>query len=84
MGTPFITQLEPPNLETYAPGVPHTAQPASVPKAFLDAMSVREAVFVTEQGVPLANEFDADDARSCHWVVYASVATVVEDGDGEV
>lgn len=38
-------------------------------------MSVREEVYVTEQRVPLDNEFDFDDARSYHWVVYASVGT---------
>lgn len=38
-------------------------------------MSIREAVFVREQGVPLENELDPDDARSFHWVVYASVGT---------
>lgn len=46
-------------------------QPASVPQLFLDAMRVREEVFVHEQGVPLENELDSDDARSWHWVVYA-------------
>ena len=43
--------------------------------AFQDAMTVREEVFVTEQGVPLENELDGDDYRSFHWVVYASVAS---------
>lgn len=38
-------------------------------------MSVREEVFVKEQGVPLENELDEDDYRSFHWVVYASVAS---------
>lgn len=37
-------------------------------------MSVREEVY-GEQGVPLEAEFDEDDARSWHWVVYASVAS---------
>ncbi|KAG5913610.1 hypothetical protein E4U53_004826 [Claviceps sorghi] len=41
-------------------------------------MEVRENVFVKEQAVPLEHEFDADDARSCHWVVYASVNKTVE------
>jgi predicted GNAT family N-acyltransferase len=35
-------------------------------------MIVREQVFVREQHIPLQYEFDSDDARSCHWVVYAS------------
>lgn len=36
-------------------------------------MSIRETVFVHGQSVPLENELDADDPRSWHWVVYASV-----------
>ena len=50
-------------------------------------MEVREKVFVEEQGVPLANEFDSDDPRSCHWVIYASISTVtqpLEIMDGKV
>ncbi len=35
-------------------------------------------MFVAEQGVPAEYEFDEDDPRSCHWVVYASVNRVVE------
>lgn len=57
-------------------------------------MEVREQVFVEEQGVPLDNEFDSDDARACHWyatlyssfhftdkpqrVIYASINTVTD------
>lgn len=73
MGTPFITFLEPSRLDGYTPGASREHQPPSIPSAFLDAMEVREEVFVQEQEVPLDNEFDSDDARSCHWVVYASV-----------
>ncbi|KXX79926.1 hypothetical protein MMYC01_202285 [Madurella mycetomatis] len=40
-------------------------------------MTVRQRVFVTEQEVPLENEFDSDDHRSCHWVIYASVNQTV-------
>lgn len=52
-------------------------------------MEVRETVFVAEQGVPLEYELDADDPRSCHWVVYASVNQTTEPeqrdaGTGEV
>lgn len=36
-------------------------------------MSIREQVFVHEQGVLLDNELDADDARCWHWVAYASI-----------
>ncbi|PNY29966.1 Uncharacterized protein TCAP_00125 [Tolypocladium capitatum] len=88
MSTPFITLLEPSELKAFQAGVSHDAQPASIPRPFLDAMEVRESVFVKEQKVPLENEFDADDPRSCHWVVYASVNKTeeleVRDEDGNV
>lgn len=45
----------------------------AVPQSFLDAMIVRERVYVQEQNIPLENELDEDDARSFHWVVYASM-----------
>jgi predicted GNAT family N-acyltransferase len=44
-----------------------------MPQGFIDAMSVREAVFVQEQGVPLENELDFDDRRCFTWTAYASV-----------
>lgn len=68
MGTPFIAFLEPSNLDGYKRKLPFSEQPDSIPKTFLDAMEVREEVFVKEQGVPLDNEFDSDDSRACHWV----------------
>lgn len=70
MGTPFIQFLGPTNLDGYDRKRRSSEQPASIPKTFLDAMEVREQVFVEEQKVPLENEFDSDDARSCHWVSY--------------
>lgn len=41
---------------------------------FMDALLVRCNVFVDEQQCLLANEVDADDTRSYHWVVRASEA----------
>lgn len=74
MGTPFISLLEPTQaLVAYDRTKPHTEQAPGIPQTFLDAMEVRQAVFVEEQGVPLEFEVDEDDPRSCHWVVYASV-----------
>jgi predicted GNAT family N-acyltransferase len=73
-GTPFIAVLEPTKLDGYDRSVASGSQPAAIPRMFLDAMEVREAVFVEEQGVPLAHEHDEDDARSVHLVIYASVA----------
>ncbi len=71
MGTPFITFLGPSNLDGYDPKLPSSEQPDNIPKTFLDAMEVREQVFVEEQHVPLDNEFDSDDPRACHWVCEA-------------
>ncbi|KAJ4288423.1 hypothetical protein N0V90_011658 [Kalmusia sp. IMI 367209] len=75
-GTEFLSMLAPPknDLSEYDNTKPHTQQSASIPQVFHDAMSVREEVY-GEQGVPLEAEFDEDDPRSWHWVVYASVAT---------
>ncbi|EON96987.1 putative acyl- n-acyltransferase protein [Phaeoacremonium minimum UCRPA7] len=78
MGTPFVTLVEPSPLTGYDRTLPPAQQPSHVPKGFLDAMEVREAVFVQEQGVPLEFELDEDDPRSCHWVVYASVNQTAE------
>ncbi|KAI8944370.1 hypothetical protein F4801DRAFT_222998 [Xylaria longipes] len=78
MGTPFITLLEPCKLDGYNPHLPHSAQPSHIPSPFRDAMEVRERVFVFEQGYPLESEFDADDGRSCHWIMYASVNTTTQ------
>ncbi|KAI2631736.1 acetyltransferase [Xylaria nigripes] len=75
MGTPFMSHLPPGRIVGYVAGQPHNEQSIDVPSVFRDAMSVREKVFVEEQGCPLEFEFDADDGRSCHWVVYASVNT---------
>lgn len=68
MGTPFMQFLRPSNLNEYDRHKRPIEQLGDVPKVFLDAMEIREQVFVIEQGVPLENEFDSDDARSCHWV----------------
>ena len=88
MGTPFITFLEPSKLEGYQRGAPRELQPNTIPTPFLDAMEVREEVFVKEQKVPAENEFDLDDSRSCHWVIYASVNKTeeveVRDDNGNV
>ncbi|KAF2744006.1 hypothetical protein M011DRAFT_409358 [Sporormia fimetaria CBS 119925] len=75
-GTEFMSMLPPPGdaLKEWDNTKPYDQQPASIPQIFKDAMSVRENVF-GEQSVPLDAEFDEDDARSWHWVVYASVAS---------
>lgn len=69
--------LAPPgtSIASYDRRAPYTSQVESIPSVFLDAMSIREEVFVKEQKVPLENELDADDARSWHWVTFASVGS---------
>ncbi|KAK7525978.1 uncharacterized protein IWZ02DRAFT_497875 [Phyllosticta citriasiana] len=71
----FISFLAPtPTITNYDRTQHATEQTAAnMPQTFKDAMTVRERVFVEEQNIALENEFDADDARSFHWVVYASV-----------
>lgn len=75
-GTEFMSMLAPPKdkLEGYDNTIPCSQQAITVPPIFADAMAVREEVY-GEQGVPLEAEFDEDDARSWHWVAYASVAS---------
>ncbi|KAI5367681.1 putative GNAT domain, acyl-CoA N-acyltransferase, glucosamine 6-phosphate N-acetyltransferase [Septoria linicola] len=62
----------------------HAADPArAVPQGFIDAMIVREEVYVKEQNIPLEHELDEDDPRSFHWIAYASVpARAVVGNDG--
>ncbi|KAK2597972.1 hypothetical protein QQS21_005888 [Conoideocrella luteorostrata] len=88
MGTPFISLLEPSKLEGYERGKSYDEQSSNIPKVFIDAMEVRENVFVREQNGLLEKEHDDDDSRSCHWVVYASInkteETEVRDEDGNV
>ncbi|EOA85120.1 hypothetical protein ACJQWK_06555 [Exserohilum turcicum] len=75
-GTEFVNTICPLKgaLDGYDNSLPCSRQSIHVPPNFCDAMAVREDVF-GEQGVPLEAEFDQDDARSWHWVAYASVAT---------
>jgi predicted GNAT family N-acyltransferase len=75
--TEFISFLPPPGaaLDAYVHSAPHDQQPSSIPATFKEAMDVREEVYVKEQKCSLENEVDSDDAKSFHWVVYASVGT---------
>ncbi|MCJ1396110.1 hypothetical protein MMC18_008999 [Xylographa bjoerkii] len=76
MSTPFPTLLPPPGPSVLShPLPPSTSAPdPAIPPAFTEALSVRIAVYVDEQHCSLANEIDADDPRSWHWIVYASVS----------
>ncbi|KAH8731604.1 acyl-CoA N-acyltransferase [Phaeosphaeriaceae sp. PMI808] len=75
-GTEFMSMLPPPKdkIDGYDNTKPCSKQVIDIPPAFRDAMAVREIVYA-EQGVPLEAEFDEDDARSWHWIAYASVAS---------
>lgn len=89
MTTPFsIRCLEPRCLDGYKPGRPAEEQPITMPLTFIEAMQVRQKVFVEEQGLPLQTEFDNDDRYSVHYVAYRSVWTVIrkeeKDKDGNV
>jgi len=71
VGHPIIRFHEPPiNIDGYNRSLPVLQQSIVLPSLFIDAMSIREEVFVKEQGCSLLMEADLDDARSCHWVVY--------------
>ncbi|KAF1811719.1 hypothetical protein P152DRAFT_398773 [Eremomyces bilateralis CBS 781.70] len=74
-GTGFVNRIDPPiAIKGYNPAKTYDHQPDTVDPVFLEAMSVREDVFVQGQGVPQAEEVDADDPISYHWVCYASVS----------
>lgn len=77
MSTQFVAVVPPPGeaLKDYDATLPPSKQKPTIPKGFVDAMIIREEVFVQEQNIPLENEFDKDDARSWHWVAYASVGS---------
>lgn len=83
---PIIVFHGPPGdqLCAYNRQVPASEQYKSVARVLCDAMTVREAVFVKEQkAVPLAHHLDTDDARSCHWVLYAPVSKRNSSGDAQ-
>lgn len=78
----FITPLgdrmklyDPSRLPTDQPNNDASDPAKALPAGFIDAMIVRDEVYVKEQHVALENELDEDDERSFHWVAYASVST---------
>ena len=76
----FIVPLRE-RMKLYDRSRPPTDQPRNdavdraraIPRGFIDAMIVREAVYVQEQDIRLDDEFDDDDPISFHWVAYASI-----------
>lgn len=72
----FIAMLSPQGdaFNEYDNTISHTQQKNVYPQILHDFMSVREEVS-SQSGIPLEAVFDKDDARSWHWVIYASVAS---------
>lgn len=62
---------------------PSNPNPPSNPPLLTDALRVRHAVFVEEQGCSADNELDADDGRSWHWVLYLSSSPSGSQGKGD-
>jgi predicted GNAT family N-acyltransferase len=73
--------LDPPEekLDNYDATLARDKQVGTFPVIFIEAMAIREEVFVREQGVPLENEYDDDDPRSAHFVTYADVSDSAPD-----
>ncbi|MCJ1484045.1 hypothetical protein MMC06_004213, partial [Schaereria dolodes] len=92
MSTQFISLAAPPgpSVLTFNRRSTSSPPPESIPLPFQEAMSIRDTVFVDEQQGCFERELDADDPRSWHWVVYASISgpkpdvspNVEEDGGG--
>ncbi|KAL2374761.1 acetyltransferase [Blastomyces gilchristii SLH14081] len=68
----FTTSFLPPPLKSLTRPTDSNPAPANNPQIFNDAMHVRTVVFVDEQHCKPENEFDDNDARSWHWVLYAT------------
>ena len=68
---PRIAFLPPPGAIVLTARNRSASSSPTIPQIFRDALSIRLAVFVEEQHVPLDNEIDVEDALSWHWVLYA-------------
>ncbi len=65
---------------------PSSTADRAPPRLFRDALSIRAAVFVLEQHCSGAEEVDADDGVSWHWVIFAEMPNEghqASRGDGE-
>lgn len=70
----FTTHLLTPPGSSLARPTPSNPSPSCNHPLFNEAMYLRTKVFVEEQGCSAENEFDEDDARSWHWVLYATTS----------
>lgn len=64
-------QIHAPPGTTLTRPTPSNPRPHTNPPLLTDALSVRNAVFIDEQGCNAESEIDDDDARSWHWVMYS-------------
>ena len=84
----FVVFVPPPGDEarTQNAARPPGADPGpTVDAAYRDALMIRRAVFVDEQGCRADTEVDEDDFRGFHWVAYVSVKRQERpDNDTEV
>ncbi|OJJ87910.1 GNAT family N-acetyltransferase [Aspergillus glaucus CBS 516.65] len=69
----------PPGTTKLTRPTPSNPRPPTNPLLLTDALTVRNTVFIDEQGCSPEGEIDDDDARSWHWVMYARQS---QDGDG--
>lgn len=70
--SPHISLIPPPGPSVLKIFSQPSLSQTLVPSHFLDASAVRFAVFCEEQHCSAAEEVDADDPRSWHWVAFAA------------
>lgn len=70
--SPHISLVPPPGPSVLKIFSQPSLSPSAVPSVFLEAWAVRNAVFAEEQKCSAAEEIDADDPRSWHWVAFAA------------
>lgn len=74
---PKIAIHGPPGTTKLTRPTPSDPRPEDNPPLLTDALTVRNTVFIDEQGCSPDSEIDEDDARSWHWVMYSG------NGDGD-
>lgn len=72
----------PPGTTKLTRPTPSNPRPKDNPPLLTDALTVRNTVFIDEQGCSPEGEIDDDDARSWHWVMYARPSLVGGEGKG--
>ncbi|EYE98800.1 GNAT family N-acetyltransferase [Aspergillus ruber CBS 135680] len=80
---PEITLHGPPGAAKLTRPTPSNPRPKDNPPLLTDALTVRNTVFIDEQGCSPESEIDEDDARSWHWVMYSSSRPGGEEDGGQ-